>query len=415
MFRLLAILLSWGILSAAAWGQWTSMPSSPSGLIQDILDADGIIYAASAGNGIYKSIDSAGSWESFNNGLNSNNARAVYQMLRFESDMYIATIDGIYRSTDDGDSWIKKSDGIFVGNGALYAFTESIFEHNGDLFTGAWTGIYRSTDSGENWDATNVTGQGISPRYFSNHNGILFAARESINFPNGYKSTNNGVTWQPLTTISLPTITFLSEPPDLWAGTIGGVWLSSDNGVSWEQRSEGLALDPYNSSIIRVNGVLVSSVKFGGSGMFRSSNEGIHWDDFGEGLPFLNTIDKLIIYGDHIIAATSEGLWERDISEIPTGIETPGDPLPQSFKLSQNYPNPFNSSTRIEYSVPSGSEVVINVYDILGNEIVSLLHKEMPAGKYNVEFDASELPSGAYYYRIQACDLIETKKMTLLK
>ena len=155
---------------------------------------------------------------------------------------------------------------------------------------------------------------------FTEHNGILFAARENINTPLGYKSTDNGITWQDLTEINFPSITFYSEPSLLWMGAIDGVWLSTDDGITWESRNNGLNLDPYSSSIIRINGVLVTSLKFGGSDMFRSFDNGLNWEHFSEGLPFINSIEKLISYNSKILAATSEGLFQRNISEVPVEL-----------------------------------------------------------------------------------------------
>ena len=88
------------------------------------------------------------------------------------------------------------------------------------------------------------------------------------------------------------------------------------------------------------------------------------------------------------------------------------------FNLKQNYPNPFNPKTNIEIRIPSASEggfVSLKVYDILGNNVATLIDNYLSAGKYEIEFDASELPSGIYFYQLQAGNYLETKKMMLLK
>ncbi|MCW8804850.1 MAG: T9SS type A sorting domain-containing protein [Ignavibacteriaceae bacterium] len=97
--------------------------------------------------------------------------------------------------------------------------------------------------------------------------------------------------------------------------------------------------------------------------------------------------------------------------------------VPTKYILNQNYPNPFNPSTTISYSVPELSFVTIKVYDVLGNEIASLVNEEKPVGNYEIEFNASLLPSGVYFYRLLVIDpesssgqgFVETKKMILLK
>lgn len=89
--------------------------------------------------------------------------------------------------------------------------------------------------------------------------------------------------------------------------------------------------------------------------------------------------------------------------------------LPAEFNLAQNYPNPFNPTTTIQYSIPKSVNVEIKVYDVLGNEVATLVNEEKPAGVYEVEFDASNLSSGVYFYKISAGSFNETKKMILLR
>lgn len=88
---------------------------------------------------------------------------------------------------------------------------------------------------------------------------------------------------------------------------------------------------------------------------------------------------------------------------------------PDSFNLSDNYPNPFNPSTKIIYSIPEKSTVSLKVYDLLGNEITSLVNSEVEAGKHEVNFNAVNLPSGVYLYQLKAGNFTNTKKMLLIK
>jgi len=89
--------------------------------------------------------------------------------------------------------------------------------------------------------------------------------------------------------------------------------------------------------------------------------------------------------------------------------------LPKHFALEQNYPNPFNGTSIIKYSVPQSSNVEIIVFDILGNEIETLVNEEKQTGTYEITWYAENLPSGVYFYRLQAGSFIETKKMILLR
>lgn len=88
---------------------------------------------------------------------------------------------------------------------------------------------------------------------------------------------------------------------------------------------------------------------------------------------------------------------------------------PLSFELAQNYPNPFNPSTKISWQSPVGSRQTLKVYDVLGNEIVTLVDEYRDAGSYEVSFDATGLASGVYVYRLMTEGFVETKKMVLLK
>ena len=89
--------------------------------------------------------------------------------------------------------------------------------------------------------------------------------------------------------------------------------------------------------------------------------------------------------------------------------------LPTSYSLSQNFPNPFNPSTTIDYSVPEVSFITLKVFDVLGNEVATLVNENKPVGDYEVEFNRIELPSGMYFYQLRAGSFTETKKMVLIK
>ncbi|MFI5145342.1 MAG: T9SS type A sorting domain-containing protein [Ignavibacteria bacterium] len=402
--------------------QWTQISSASNNPFTHILNINGTLYACTGGIGIQKSTDSLATWQFINSGLNNSQALSVYQMLSSGSILFAATVGGIYKSTDAGASWVKKSSGIVVGGGALYEFTVSIFQNNNTLFTGAYTGIYRSTNDGENWIVTNASGSAVMPEFFINHNGLLFAARETNNMPYAYESTDGGLTWSDLNSNNEPTITFLSEENILWSGTIGGVWFTTNNGISWTSRNSGLSLDPYSSSIIRVNGTLITSLKFGGSGIYKSSNDGSNWINISDGLPFLESIDFLLVYGNKILAATSDGIWKRNISDIVTSVNKESGSLPHSYSLNQNYPNPFNPSTTINFSIPEKGYTELTLYDISGKKVKTMFNRIADAGEYSIALDGSALASGIYFYKLssQAQNgsggiFTNTRKMILLK
>jgi hypothetical protein len=122
---------------------------------------------------------------------------------------------------------------------------------------------------------------------------------------------------------------------------------------------------------------------------------------------------------------TAQSLRDFYYTGTITSLENNEMEIVRDFKLYQNYPNPFNPSTKIKYSVPQASNVVIKVFDILGNEIETLVDEYKNAGRYEIDFNASNLPSGVsgkggytsgvYFYQLRTDGLVVTKKMILMK
>lgn len=109
---------------------------------------------------------------------------------------------------------------------------------------------------------------------------------------------------------------------------------------------------------------------------------------------------------------------EIAIGEFSIGVVSVGDPgnnLPQSYSIEQNYPNPFNPATTIRYSIPKEGLVSLKVYDLIGEEVATLVNEIKQPGNYAVTFDAKNLSSGVYFYKMQAGSFIETKKFLLMK
>ena len=98
-----------------------------------------------------------------------------------------------------------------------------------------------------------------------------------------------------------------------------------------------------------------------------------------------------------------------------TNINISENHQPESFKLFQNYPNPFNPGTTISYTLPNSGNVTFKIYNILGDEVATLINEVKPAGNYEVEFNANGLASGIYFYQLKVDDFIQTKKMILMK
>lgn len=108
------------------------------------------------------------------------------------------------------------------------------------------------------------------------------------------------------------------------------------------------------------------------------------------------------------------GFWYT-VDWIVSDITNPENLLPMKFELFQNYPNPFNPVTTIRYALPKQADVLLEVYNLLGQSITTLVNEQMPAGFHDVQFGANNLPTGYYIYRIQTDGFNDVKKMVLVK
>jgi Secretion system C-terminal sorting domain len=122
----------------------------------------------------------------------------------------------------------------------------------------------------------------------------------------------------------------------------------------------------------------------------------------------------MTVSDDYVFAGTpvNGGVWRRPLSDIS---EVNDESIPIKYQLDQNYPNPFNPSTKISWQSPAGSWQTLKIYDVLGNEVATLVDEYKPAGSYEVEWNASGLPSGVYFYQLKSGEFVSTKKMILLK
>lgn len=119
-----------------------------------------------------------------------------------------------------------------------------------------------------------------------------------------------------------------------------------------------------------------------------------HTDVDGHGL----ILDSVTVFGDSL-----------------TAINPVSNTVPSKFELYQNYPNPFNPVTKIDFDIPKSGYTTLRVYSVTGAEISTLVAGDLGAGKYSMNFDASNLSSGIYYYRLESSGMIKTQKMSLVK
>jgi hypothetical protein len=136
---------------------------------------------------------------------------------------------------------------------------------------------------------------------------------------------------------------------------------------------------------------------------------------YGLGLVFQTDIDLLSLFPIQTLHLVYAKIGGKEYGSVPASVSAKDKRTPTSFVLSQNYPNPFNPSTNISFSIPSRSFVTLKIYDMLGREVTTIVSEEMSAGSYSRQWNATDIPSGVYFYRLQAGNFNQTKKLILLK
>ena len=180
-----------------------------------------------------------------------------------------------------------------------------------------------------------------------------------------------------------------------------GIWIYGDisgNQLQFWFRDGGAANQIYNFGVINWTGwklIEVPMSEIGGTGEKKFHSVVIKKNSEGK---FVGEL-----YFDDLQVGTPVGVEENELSS------------PIKYTLEQNYPNPFNPSTSIQYSVPGSEFVSLKVYDILGNEVATLVNEQKQAGNYKVNFDAKNLSSGVYFYSIRTGQFNQIRKMILLK
>jgi photosystem II stability/assembly factor-like uncharacterized protein len=303
----------------------------------------------------------------------------------YDSGSWPSPLGIILRTTDGGKNWINQNCGV---NSQLHAisFTDTNVGWivGGDGYANEKGIILKTTDGGNSWisQSSNLIVNGLYDVYFTD--------------------ANNG-----------------TAVGSSWDGTSFGIILrTTDGGTSWVSNSSGT-----NSYLTGVSFADADKGTVVGSGniyphdgiILRTTDGGSKWvnQSIGinnelHGVCFTDALTGWAVgEGGAILHTTNGGV--TFIKEKLTNEE------PTEFMLSQNFPNPLNSSTNIRYSVPYSSNVIIKVFNILGAEIETLVNEEKPAGYYELTWNAANLPSGLYFYRIQAGSFVETKKMILLK
>ncbi len=457
--------------------QWLPAGLSPINILS-ITSADTTIFAGTFSSGIFTSSDFGNNWFSFNNNypygsltyslehignsVFAGNESGLYELILGETEwnkrneglyafnpecivvdndkIYVGAPGGkIYISSDKGNSWLSSQ------VSETFASIISIAFKGDTIYTATNGFVYFSTDSAVTWSSTNLSAPQISS--IAIKDGNTFVGTSS----GIWLSTDGGLTWtQKNNGLTMDYVRKLAiDSVNIYAGTLEGLFISSDFGENWIKAIAGISQTMAVEAIevvgekVYVGGIygIYVSTNYGTSwvfkglsnrivqcisgyenlifagtfpdGIYRSTNGGNAWQVFNDGLPYKNAISMEVLDSTLFTGILGFGLWNRPL--IVTGIEAEQNELPTEFYLSQNFPNPFNPSTTIKYQIPELRFVTLNIYDVLGSEVATLVNEQKPADSYEVQFNGSNLPSGIYFYRIQAGSFIETKKMVLMK
>jgi hypothetical protein len=359
--------------------------------------------------GVSLSTDNGANWTTRFTGLPNNTG---VEAMHACSTMVLAAPNvpgaGVYASPIGGTAWIPSRVG-FPSNARIFALAAS----GADLFAGGYIGVYRSTDNGSSWSEAN---SGLPADIFISDFAVsqpyLFASNSNRYSGGVFRSTNSGGTWSRvnsgMTDTSVSALAVTGQ--GIFAGTPSGVFISTNNGTSWSYASAGIA-KPVTVLLAMDSNLFAGTL---GSGIFHSTNNGMKWAGANVGLAD-STIWALAVCGRYLFAGMSSGVWRRPLSELVVSAGQVAEVPPRAFLLHQNYPNPFNPSTTIRYGLPERSHVSLAVYNTLGQQVAVLQNEEQEAGYHDVKFNASSLPSGVYFYRLQAGSYVETRKLCLVR
>jgi len=408
------------LLAATAWGtyyssnngtSWTRLyfplnylSVNPFGVYVKSLSINGNTLYAGTSSGLFKSTNSGTNWthigpdQWFANAVYFDGTNLYVGVDTLKPDGSLAPGNGLYVTTNDGVNWTKAITTTTNSLSFITKFGTVMFA------SGPGSPLYRSTDNGYNWSQVSNAVSGLA-----SSGTALFGIQGGNSV---IRSTNNGLTWSNVMfNTSLSAI----------GGTTGNIYVSSqsnglqrstNNGISW--LLTGFYMP--TSVILADNNNIVT----GGSsnvGVHFSSDYGVNWfprnDGFGSNLPY--NVYQFILSNNTLYAVTTPYIWKRPYNEVITGVTKLNNTLPVKYQLYQNYPNPFNPKTKIKFDLVKSSNVKLEIYDINGRHIKTLVNSMLQSGTYETEFDATALPSGIYFYKLITDGFEKTNKMMLIK
>ncbi|GIK21917.1 MAG: hypothetical protein BroJett005_13310 [Ignavibacteriota bacterium] len=454
---ILEIVVFCSIVQSQTWVQTGNTPSG-GGITDLLVRSNGDLIAGvgsfnwpNTAGGIRKSTDDGQSWQNVSSAYICRTIEEAFNGYLYASIWYYPQNEGLYRSTDGGDVWQGPSYSVPSGNNI---FSIAVKEGTPDyfVFLGTREGILRSTNSGSTFQSSsNGLPQNSWVRDIEIDSSGLIAAATT----NGlFISTNNGDSW--LATNGIPasdTTVFLAFDYPINAGKVDDVRLNvgTQNGNLYESFSNSQYLTLTLLAVFEgeISGMAVWALKnlnekrhgvtTFSDGFYSTSDPLAGFNKENNGLPENPKLSALT--GRVVSPRTVDervdmyaGVYENMVggakiykkSYIPTDVEDDNLTI-REYRLYQNYPNPFNPATNIRYAIGNKQFVTLKVYDVLGNEVATLIDEYKPAGNYEVEFRSesgiNQLVSGIYFYQLRTFDpltnsgrvYVETKKMVLLK
>ena len=314
----------------------------------------------------------------------------------------------IVKTTNGGATWSAGSIPSFISiTGVDFA------DNNTGYVCGSDGKTARTTNGGVNWTTNTITVNTLNTIYTIDANTSITAGISGLVF----KTTNGGANWVQQTTGSnnfVSSIVFADNNNGYFTalGLAEEVRRTTNGGTNWS-----LVTSPGNSSGLNglsvVNAATVYGVGPAGK-VRRTTNSGTTW----ETQPTVDTTSYLwSIFMVNSNVGYIVGNNGRILKTLNggIGIQQISTTVPKGFNLQQNYPNPFNPVTNIIFSIPKTGFAKLTVYDASGREAAVLFNGELSAGSYKYDFDASDYSSGIYFYRLEANDFTQTKKMILVK
>lgn len=396
-------------LYAQKWVRTNSRGMAP---VYALVSQGSTIYASlyDAGGGTIDSSTNGGStWAS------STPATSSFPFLSFAINGKIliggTPSAGQWRSTNGGISWIQMA-GIPSGTEvSSMRFMQKRF------FAAAWEGVFISSDDGVTWDLKlkndSSTNHALPNGFCEDGTNVYVSTQQGA-----YFSTNNGDTWS-ISNIGIADSNLSCVESNglyVFVGTASGlVFRSSNHGASWTAINNGLTNSSSITGLYVNSNLLVAATKNGD--LYFSRDYGQNWqlDTTALGGSYVHCYASDGIYLYAGVLTGTGGVWQCSLDRLNSVRETQTNNGPEEFTLEQNYPNPFNPSTTISFYLPSKSFVSIKVFDVIGRVVATIVSQEMSAGKYSKQWNAANISSGIYFYRLQADSYSETKKLLLLK